>query len=257
MCMETSILLHLPLNNLNFYSFVFGATLLQYNLHYAFKTAAIENSARLRWSSKNKPVHRLLILVGLVLTISSLFRFHLHHLLFLLIPGIIAAMYSFPILPFKNKRRLKDFGFVKIITLSLLWSFITVWFPVNSEHYGGLTFQLIFVRRFLFIFILCLLFDIRDVEIDKKEGINTIPVWAGTYNAYRISYLLLIIFVLLSFAQFLYNKDTWQLIAMLASGAATGITIDFSRKNHSDFVYLACVDGMMLLQAGLVAICLI
>ena len=257
MCMQTNLLLHLPLNNFNFYCFVFGATLLQYNLHYTFKTAAFENSVRLRWSSKNKSVHRMLILAGLVLTLTSLFNFHLHHILFLLIPGIIAVMYSFPLLPFANKRRLKDYGLVKIITLSLLWSFITVWFPVDSAHYSDLSFHLIFIRRFFFIFILCLLFDIRDIEIDKKENINTIPVWVGIRKAYAVAYVLLFFFIALSVIQLIYNHSTNQFIAMCISAIATAITIEFSKKNHSDFVYLVCVDGMMILQAGLVALCLI
>ena len=39
---------------------------------------------------------------------------------------------------------------------------------------------------------------------------------------------------------------------MLISGVATIITIEYSKIHNSDIVYLACIDGLMLLQAGLV-----
>jgi hypothetical protein len=42
--------------------------------------------------------------------------------------------------------------------------------------------------------------------------------------------------------------------AMLISTIATAFILNFSKKNNSDIVYLACIDGMMLLQAGLVII---
>ncbi|MDB5199611.1 MAG: hypothetical protein JWO92_1574 [Chitinophagaceae bacterium] len=252
MCIETNLLLHLPLNGLSFYLFVFGATLVQYNMHYLFKTTAVANSGRLAWSLKNKGVHKILIALGITLIIYSLFSFRLQHFIILLVFGVIAFLYSFPFLPFTNKKRIKDFGLLKIITLALLWTLVTVWFPVAETNFSGLSFQLIFLRRFIFIFILCLLFDIRDTEIDRIENIATLSVMLGAKRSYILCYLLLIIFIALSVIQFMYLPDRVQLIAMLISAAATAITIAHSKKNNSDIVYLACIDGMMLLQALLV-----
>ena len=252
MCIETNLLLRLPLNNASFYLFVFGATLVQYNLHYFFKTTAITNSGRLAWSLKNKSIHKILIAAGAALVIYSLFSFRLHHFIILLVFGAIAFLYSFPFLPFANKKRIKDFGLMKIITLALLWTLVTVWFPVDQTNFSETSFQLIFLRRFIFIFILCLLFDTRDIEIDTKERISTLPVMAGIKTSYLLCYLLLIIFAALSVIQFIYLPDPIQLAAMLISALATAITIEYSKKNNSDVVYLACIDGMMLLQALLV-----
>ena len=203
MCVETNLLLHLRLNNLNFYLFVFGATLVEYNMHYLYKTTAIVNSARLLWSSKNKGVHTILIAVGVSLIIYSLFSFHLKHFIFLLVLGGIAFLYSFPFLPFTNKKRIKDFGLLKIITLALLWTLVTVWFPVDEINFTGLSFQLIFVRRFIFLFILCLLFDIRDTEVDRKDNIATLSVKLGIKRSYLLCYLLLIFFTIFSIIQFI------------------------------------------------------
>src|SRR4029079_1998100 len=124
----------------------------------------------------------------------------------------------------------------------------------DQSFYGDLSFQLIFVRRFIFIFVLCLMFDIRDVEVDRKENIRTIPVTVGTRRAYQICYILLGIFILISLLQFMRLQNFIQLNAMILSATATILMIGYSKKNNSDFVYLACIDGMMLLQALLVMI---
>jgi 4-hydroxybenzoate polyprenyltransferase len=252
LCVETNLLLHLKLNNLPFYLFVFGATLVQYNMHYLFKTTAIANSKRLAWSLKNKSIHIILIAFGVALILYSLFSFHLNHFIFLLGLGTISFLYSFPFLPFTNKKRIKDFGLLKIITLSLLWTLVTVWFPADEANFSGLSFQLIFIRRFIFIFILCLLFDIRDIPVDRKENIATLAVQLGVKRSFALCYLLLVTFALLSILQFIYLPDAPQLIAMVLSALATWLTIEFSKKNNSDVFYLACVDGVMLLQAALV-----
>ena len=252
MCVETNLLLGIRLNHFSFYLFVFGATLVQYNLHYLFKTTAVANSARLAWSLKNKTIHRVLIAIGTVLIIYSLFSFHLHHFIILLLFGAIALLYSFPFLPFANKKRIKDYGLVKIITLALLWTLVTVWFPADQTNFSGISFQLIFLRRFIFMFILCLLFDIRDTEVDRQQNIATLSVKLGVKRSYLLCYFLLLIFIILSVIQFIYLPDEIQLAAMLISAAATAITIEYSKRNNSDVVYLACIDGMMLLQALLV-----
>jgi 4-hydroxybenzoate polyprenyltransferase len=251
-CMETNILLGLPLNSFSFYGFVFGATLVQYNLHYLAKTIAVKDSIRLVWSQRNKTIHLILLIIGIILILFSFFSFHLRHFIVLLCLGCVAFLYSFPFLPFGKKRRIKDYGFLKIITLALLWTLVTVWFPVNNMRYDPYLFLFVFVKRFVFMFVLCLLFDVRDIEIDSKEKINTLAVMIGKKKAYSVSYLLLIVFVIFSFAQYFYFPQTGFLIAMLVSAMGTYVTIEFTKKDNSDFIYLAGIDGMMLLQATLV-----
>ncbi len=221
-------------------------------MHYLFKTTAVANSMRLAWSLKNKRIHKIIVAFGVALIIYSLLSFPPQHFIILLILGAIAVLYSFPLLPFTHKKRIKDFGLLKIVTLAFLWTLVTVWFPVDETNFSGFSFQLVFLRRFIFIFILCLLFDIRDTEIDRKENIATLSVKLGIKNSYTLCYLLLIIFILLSIIQFIYLYDSIQLMAMLISAAATAIIIEYSKKSNSDIVYLFYIDGMMLLQALLV-----
>jgi hypothetical protein len=60
------------------------------------------------------------------------------------------------------------------------------------------------------------------------------------------------LFVLLCVAQYIYLPQIQFLIPMLISSAATFITIEITKKINSDYVYLAGIDGMMLLQPILI-----
>ena len=253
--METSVLMHVPFNPAGFYLFVFGATLLQYNIHYFLKKPVVHHSRRWQWSVKNNSAYQLLIGIGALMVIIGLFSFNFHHFVFLVILGGITFLYSIPVLPFKNKKRIKDFGLLKILTISLLWTIVTVWFPIQQSFYGDLMFLLIFIRRFIFIFVLCLMFDIRDVDIDRRERINTLPAITGIQKAYDIGYVGMGVFILICIIQYIIVHDTRQLTAMLISAGTTLWLIKYSKQNHSDLVYLAGFDGMMFLQALLVITC--
>ena len=251
-CIETNVLLDISLNSFSFYCFVFGATLVQYNLHYSMKKVAVKNSERLSWTLRNKNLHFILLIAGCLLILFSFFSFHLQHFLILGVLGCVAFLYSFPFLPFGKKKRIKDYGFIKIITLSLLWTLVTVWLPVSNLTVNPGLFAFVFVKRFVFMFILCLLFDVRDIEIDDKENIKTLAVILGKKKSYTLSYFLLILFAALSVIQYFFYPQMVFLIAMLVSSVITWIIIELTKKTNSDFIYLAGVDGMMLVQAVLV-----
>lgn len=228
--------------------------MVQYNLHYLVKKNAHSNSSHFKWSNKNYTTHLFLTGAGMFSLIIALFNFKLHHYLLLLVFGIITLLYSLPVLPLANKKRLKDFGILKIIMLVLLWTLVTVWFPVDQVNIKDTSFILIFIRRFIFLFALCLVFDIRDIEIDTIEKIKTIPIIIGVTKTYILSYILLSLFILISLIQHLQVHDPGQLNAMMLSAGATFVMIEYIKKNKSDITYLACIDGMMLLQAMLVII---
>lgn len=193
-----------------------------------------------------------MFLTGCILTIISLFSFRLQHFYVLSILGVIAFLYSYPALPFGKKRRIKEYGLLKILTLALLWTLVTVWFPVSNMVVDKTLYLVIFCERFVFMFVLCLLFDIRDIEIDMKETIRTLPVILGRYTSYKLAILALFLFLLIVFSHFLYSGETAVFAALALSAITTFVAIDYSRRNNSDFLYLAGIDGMMLIQAGLI-----
>lgn len=228
--------------------------MVQYNLHYLIKKTSHINSSHFEWSAKNRKTHLVLICAGLLFVIAGFLNFKLNHFILLVILVIITLIYSIPVLPSGNKKRLKDYGILKIITLVLLWTVITVWFPADQIHHNGKQIVLFFIRRFVFLFALCLVFDLRDIDIDTKEDIKTVPVIIGVKQTHSLINVFLVVFILLTLIQFVQTSDVSGLNAMILSAAATFVTIEYVKKNRSDIAYLACIDGMMLLQTLLVII---
>jgi 4-hydroxybenzoate polyprenyltransferase len=257
LCMETNLLLHVPLNAISFYLFVFCATLAQYNLHYLLKKKANLRSERFAWSQRNRSLHLVFTLIGLAGLLICLPMLEIRHFYVLVAVAGLSLLYSCPLLPI-GKRRLKDYGLLKITVLTLNWTLVTVWLPIDVAGVNPSIYWLVFIRRFLFLFVLCLLFDIRDVETDSSEGIGTIPVRWGIGRAYWLADGLLVLFVLCSLLHCLIEQNLPVLAGMILSAAATKIMMSYSKGHNNDYVYLAGIDGMMLLQAGLVigAICL-
>lgn len=254
LCMETSLLLGLSFNSFYFYLLVFSATLGQYNIHYYIKREANPDSDRFFWSVQHKKVHLILNIIGAAGLIIGLFHLKPKNFMVLGIIAVITILYSFPFLPFKKKKRLKDFGLLKIFALSYVWTLITVWFPVITLTKVTPDFQLIFMQRFVFMFVLCLAFDMRDVETDSKSGIHTLPVTLGKRISNQIIIFSLVVFLILSLMHFRITLHFMQLNGMILSALATYFTIEYAKSRNTDIIYLAGVDGMMLLQAVLIGI---
>ncbi|MGH2644721.1 MAG: UbiA family prenyltransferase, partial [Chitinophagaceae bacterium] len=254
LCMETNLLLGLPFNSFYFYLLVFSATLGQYNIHYYIKREANLDSDRFLWSLQHKKIHLILNIIGAIGLIIGLFHLKPKNFIVLGIIAAITILYSFPFLPFKKRKRLKDFGLLKIFTLSYVWTLITVWFPVITLTKVTPDFQLIFIQRFVFMFVLCLAFDIRDVESDGRKGIHTLPVVLGKRKCYQLIILSLVIFLVVSLMHFRIALHFMELIGMILSALATYFIIEYGKTKNTDMLYLAGVDGMMLLQAILIGV---
>ncbi|HEY8388366.1 MAG TPA: UbiA family prenyltransferase, partial [Parasegetibacter sp.] len=221
LCIETNLLLQGPVLHPAFYVFVFCATLLQYNLHYYPRKKDPGPSAREQWSHRNRKLHFTLIVISIAGIVFSLFYFRINHFLIVALLGLITFVYSFPVLPIGGGKRLKDSGIAKLLTITLIWTIITVWFPADEAHLNNPHFWLLFIRRFLFMLVLCLAFDIRDILPDYQEGIRTLPILIGKKNSYRIIYSVLALFVIISLYQFHLNHQLLHLNAMILSAGAT------------------------------------
>lgn len=253
LCWETNRLLGLPPSHWSLYLFVFGATLLQYNLHYRFKSLQPIAAERQQWSVRNRKTQWVMMLVGGLMVAISLAWLSPRHFFILFILALLASLYSFPLLPFKRKR-LKEYGLLKIFLLTLEWTLVTVWFPADQEGIDPTSYGLVFVRRFIFMLVLCLMFDLRDRIPDAQQGIRTLPVRLNINGTYLLANLLLLLFVALSAVEWFRTGNFAFFHALLLSALLTWWVIQRTKTSNSDYVYLAGIDGMMLVQAILVEI---
>jgi len=226
--------------------FVFANTLIVYNIHYYSKKIPTNISDRAAWSQKNKRTHLVVLIIALLISLFSLFYLSMKIAIICAFLGLISFAYSLPLLPYGKKRKLKEYGILKIVLLSLVWTMVSVYLPIIYYEIAFSDYQLEFYMRFVFMFPLCAAFDIRDVYIDEKCNIKTLPNSLGIEKTYKLIHVFIVLWALLSLWQFLRIGALDRLIINLFFTVLMKIAIDYTRKETSDIFYLFTIDGLML-----------
>lgn len=262
---ETFYLLQLP-HTLNWYLLlIFLCTLFVYNLHYFIK-GWNKSDTRLNWCKKNSRyvvisifVCAFLILGGVFWHYKAIFvhqgGFNYRNLFWFTIIPFVALAYSHPLNPWSHKS-IREIGLLKSVSLSFVWSFTTVALPVImwNDAPPAINKQVLFLflHHFIFIMALCVLFNIKDYEEDKKDGVKTVAVMAGPQATLRIGkwifslliavagYFLLYYFHLLHPAGYAAILIPLLMVFLLFQYFKPGI-------DSALFVFLH--DGMMIVQA--------
>src|ERR1700744_4348164 len=111
-----------PLTHLH--TLIFGSTLLVYNIPRVLK------KRRLTVRAPYFIWYLLFFLAGLVITVYGLSSLSLKMFAGYIILGAFTFAYSWPLLPFKHKKSLRDFGWIKIIVLASVWTISTSVLPI-------------------------------------------------------------------------------------------------------------------------------
>ena len=219
---------------------VFGSTLVIYNLPVIINS---RNNARF-YSTRG-----IFFFTGIAMCVASIAGLPVSVLEGSVILGFFSLGYSVPVLPFLNKRPLRKLGWLKTLDLTAVWTIATYVLPVLYWHRAILALPFEFLLRFVLIFALCVLFDIRDIRNDLKNNTLTLPHRIGLRNCYRLLYGATVLFVLLSVLQYLNIHTWWKLTGALLTAGALLWVIRYCRSHSSPRVYLGLVDGVMLFYA--------
>jgi 4-hydroxybenzoate polyprenyltransferase len=236
-------------NRLHF--LVLGSSLVVYNVHRIFSRPYHATRAS-NVKDKYRPWYFIFFAIGLVLSVIGLVGLQWKMLVGCAVLGLFAFMYSLPLLPFKNKKRLREFGWLKILVLAGVWTIVTSILPFLYLGKNVTDYPFEIVLRFVFIFTLCIVFDIRDMKKDLENNIYTLPQKVGLSNSYRLINGTLILFCALSIFQYTRYPDAERLIGALLTAVITRLIIFYLKKNPTDRAYLGLADGVMLLYAFLV-----
>lgn len=249
LCLGTEQLLlrHFPPLFTALHALVFGSTLLVYNTHYLIKKS--ELSDRFDWTQRNNYWHYFFWLTGLSLCAGSAFFLPASVLRACVVLALLSFAYSIPLLPFIGRRRLKDFGFVKILVLTSVWTIVTSVLPMLYWERSMADYPFEIAIRFVFMFVLCLAFDLRDMQTDLDARIMTLPNRIGVKNAYRLMYTGTVLFLLLSAVQFYRYAQLSRFIGELVTALYVLWALNYTRRHPSDRAYLLYVDGAMLFCA--------
>lgn len=248
LCYQTVLLLQLEAE-IFLYSFIFFATLCSYNLYWLLSKkmfGTVFYNAIFFKKEAGK-----IILFGVACT-GMLVSYMQAQLCWPYVwPAIaLTALYTLPLLPFKFLRFTRRLGVVKTCLLALTWTYVTAYLPIQRS-FAELDAASVFIisRRFLFMLMLCIIFDSRDSAMDKIRGLHSLATDLGP-RTLRI--VIISIFLILFCTNFLsrsYGITLAQSISLQVSTIALLVVYYYSTRKQGYFFYYFCVDGLMLFSA--------
>lgn len=195
----------------------------------------------------------LTTLLGLVGLIYSLSQMPVSLMALFFVPGAIALAY---VLPIKNGKRLRDIGLIKIFALTITWAWLTVLLPAAEQQQApDRSWLWMFAERCLFLFAIALVFDLRDICIDRHNEVKTLPQQLGPGKSKilaAISLAVMVLFAGLNVAEGIYAPRQWA--ALTISAVCSFIIIKNINEHTTDYYFSGLVDGMLPLQLLLIVL---
>lgn len=248
LCFQTNQLLLLD-SNLYVYGFIFFATLCSYNFYWLLSKISFANKNAVTGILKNERAGIGLLFVSAAGLAYCFLRSFLP-LHYVITAFALTGIYAVPLLPIRYLRFTRRAGVLKTVLLAFTWAYVTAFLPMQKA-YALLDSADLFIisRRFLFMLMLCIIFDNRDIAVDKMRGLHSL---ATDLKPAILKILVFIIFGLLFISNFFYQDYSISLnqsIGLQISTLALLIVYFYSVKKRSYLFYYFIVDGMMLFSA--------
>ncbi len=239
---------------LDFVFFVFFGSLCSYNFHWYLTPGFYGGSYKTQWSVSHKNLHLGFFLAGLIG--AGWFGFKLlDHWQWLIVTAFITFLYSAPKIPFQPFTALKKVAVGKTIFLSLVWTHTTSILPLVLRNIQWQDEHFIFlVNRFFLIYPICILFDYRDREEDRKDGIKSMITFFSDKNITIVFYSSLLVFFMSTVALFFSGLSLLNTVALFIPGLIVACVYNYSKKETSDYWYYLFLDGLMMFSAVLLYI---
>jgi hypothetical protein len=270
LCIETNFQNGLALNDFQFYSIVFCATVFYYTYLFSSNLPNKIVNSRMSWYKSNfKKIcyAHWILLILIVLNIayflwkyhSNISRIPIHYYWPIIIFPIAGFAYNFRIFSFLGIPNLRTFGWLKPILIGFVWSGIVSVFPVIFAQIEDPTnliavkspFDLLWLKNLMFVSTICIMFDLKDYEQDKEQQLQTFAVKFGVEQTIKWIIIPLAIFGILSFLKFTLQHQ-FPIIRILVNTIPyifLLITAFSLRKQRSIIYYLFLIDGLMLIKA--------
>jgi 4-hydroxybenzoate polyprenyltransferase len=234
--------------------FVFFSTICSYNFHWYLTPYSVNPSSRALWTQRHKILHFILYLVGLVGS-AVYFFYLLSHLAALCFGAFFTFLYSAPKLPHPIFRRLRDIAVGKTIFLAIVWTYVTTALPllIAEANWGGGPILFV-ISRFFLIYAICIPFDYRDREDDRKDGIRSLITLLNEKGIDRLFICSLAIFGLSTLGLAFFHYPGFYILLLLIPGILTALLYNRAKKDFSDYLYYVVLDGLMMFSGLLMLI---
>jgi len=153
---------------------------------------------------------------------------------------------------------LRKIGWLKPFVIGFTWAGLANIYPVLFyDVINHLSYQpnsigvLLFIKNFMFISVLCIMFDIKDYSVDYVARLKTFVVRMGLSRTIRYLVLPLSVLGLVSFVFYAQTHEFNEVKLLLnVIPFLLLMAVAWSlRKRRSLLYYLCIVDGLMLTKA--------
>lgn len=266
---EASLQQQFPLNSLGWYLLVFSSVVLFYTYAYLTEIPATAFNIRLQWYGQHKKfivasqlfftaVAALCVIVFVLTNQEAIIEStSLEKILFLSFPSVAALYYGI------NGKRLSGYnlrkiGWLKPFVIGFVWAGTVTIYPVlfydleHGMHYvPTLVGSLLTLKNFMFVSVLCIMFDIKDYSMDYNQQVKTFVVKTGLRKTIFFIIIPLCIAGLGSFIaygitrSFSTMKITLNVLPFLML-----VAVAYSLQSRKSILYyLIIIDGLMLAKA--------
>ncbi len=267
--LESSYQQVIPLNSILYYLSLFCGTVIYYTYAYQGQAAPNIINERILWYKKHNrliSISQLLLLFGFIISFLLFIKKHINNfqslsiytLVLLLLFPLVAVLYYGGMSTSGKHYNLRRQGWLKPFVIGFVWSGIVTVYPCivssfehNLNYYLTILNGLLFIKNFLFISVLCIMFDIKDYADDSNKQLKTFVVRVGLRKT--IFFILLPLSIIgfglfLSYAMLL-NFCTTRILFNTVPFVLL-ISVAYSMyKRKSIFYYLSVIDGLMIIKA--------
>ncbi|WP_299336025.1 hypothetical protein [uncultured Psychroserpens sp.] len=215
----------------NILYFVFFASITGYNFVKFFGIAKFHHRSL---TPKLKAI-QMFSLICFVAMSYYLVKLETQTLIYVSIFGAATFLYAVPIVPKKlyldEQQNLRSIGGLKIYIIALVWTGVTVFLPLVNNNYSINDDVIITaVQRFLFVIVLMLPFEIRDLSYDSLK-LSTIPQTIGIKGTKIFGVLLLVVFFFLEYFKDEINTDTLPIHLVITVIVLCFLLFSWTRQN--------------------------
>jgi len=156
---------------------------------------------------------------------------------------LLTVLYTVPIFP--NKKNLRSVAGIKIFIIGVTWAGITVLVPILYAE-GTLVLDVVIevTQRFLFIVVIMLPFEIRDLKFDGKE-LATIPQKIGITRTKVFGSILLVVFLILT--AFINELSSTEILSTVAITIISLLFLWGTDKKQSEYFCSFWVESIPIM----------
>jgi hypothetical protein len=265
---EATLQQRFPLNGPAYFFLVFVSTVLYYSYPYIRKCSFTSSNPRTNWYNRHynlMQLNQVIITVILLLALTLFLQRYHHsvakmtnvHWFFTLVFPFVASLY-YGVNMLSGRYNIRKVGWLKPFVIGFTWAGLVTVYPVlfytiihEQPYKPGWLGAMLFVKNFMFVTVLCIMFDIKDYASDHVSRVRTFVVKLGLRKT--ISYILVPLSAI-GLGSFIFYAVTshfhpGKILLNVIPFILLLIVAWSLRRRRSILYYLIVIDGLMMIKA--------